>query len=545
MGPDQHGSDPDHLGAVYEAGLDKAARQLSGAFYTPPDVADGVMALAIADGSIAPPRRPTVCDPAVGGAAFLLAAARRLAASGHSRRVILQDLLWGADIDADAVAVARAALRAWGAEDGAAIDPPHLVVADPLALGVEAWPDAPAAGFDVVVGNPPFLSPLDAETPRAADHACRLQALAGTSVAPYADTAALFLLTACHLAAPGGRVAMILPESILAARDAGPVRRAVLAQAALVGLWWAGEAVFDAGVQVCAPVLQLGGPQPDQCRLWRGRHFDPVTSVAVDHARLDDGGSWSPLLARLRGAPEVMLGDGPALATIAAATAGFREQFYGVAPFVGEAPPEGTPTLTAPLVTAGLIDPLRCRWGLVDARFAGRRWRAPAVDLDGLGATDPRLAAWASERRVPKVVVATQTRVVEAAVDLEGSWWPSVPTIAVTPLSGQQADLWALAAVLSAPPVSAWALGHYGGTALSGDAIKLSARQILAIPLPEGAEEWAIGALEAEVAHAAALSGDATGWRAALGRLGRAMTDAYGASDDVLAWWESRLPGWR
>ena len=106
------GPDPDHLGAVYEAGLDKGVRQRQGAFYTPPDVADGVVAIAVLDDAIAPPRLPTICDPAAGGGAFLLAAARRLATLGHSRRTILRDLLWGADIDAEAVAVARAALLA-------------------------------------------------------------------------------------------------------------------------------------------------------------------------------------------------------------------------------------------------------------------------------------------------------------------------------------------------------------------------------------------------------------------------------------------------
>ena len=118
-----------------------------------------------------------------------------------------------------------------------------------------------------------------------------------------------------------------------------------------------------------------------------------------------------------------------------------------------------------------------------------------------LAAADAPLAAWATDRRVPKVVVATQTRIVEAAVDTEGTWWPSVPTIAVAPRAGAAADLWSLAAVLSAPPVSAWALGHYGGTALSGDAIKLSARQILDIPLPADPEAWAEGAVAARAAH--------------------------------------------
>jgi len=167
------------------------------------------------------------------------------------------------------------------------------------------------------------------------------------------------------------------------------------------------------------------------------------------------------------------------------------------------------------------------------------------VDMERLRTGKPSLAGWGAERRVPKVVVATQTRVIEAAVDLDGSWWPSVPTIAVAPRSAAPADLWSLAAVLSAPPVSAWALRHYGGTALSGDAIKLSAAQILTIPLPGGSDAWASGAVAARAAHRAGEQGDRGAWRAALADLGAAMCEAYGASGEVLAWWSARLPPWR
>ena len=61
----------------------------------------------------------------------------------------------------------------------------------------------------------------------------------------------------------------------------------------------------------------------------------------------------------------------------------------------------------------------------------GRRWRRPAVDLVGLRAADPAVARWVDDLQVPKVLVATQTRVGEAVVDEVGAWVPSVPMIAV------------------------------------------------------------------------------------------------------------------
>ena len=108
------------------------------------------------------------------------------------------------------------------------------------------------------------------------------------------------------------------------------------------------------------------------------------------------------------------------------------------------------------------------------------------------------------------------------------------------------ADLWALAAVLSAPPVSAWALAHFGGTALSGDAIKLSARQILEHPRSRPVTQaWAEGAGAARAAHDAGRQRGPVGVDGGLHRLGRTMTEAYGASDDVSPGGRRGCPPWR
>ena len=111
------------------------------------------------------------------------------------------------------------------------------------------------------------------------------------------------------------------------------------------------------------------------------------------------------------------------LANWATATAGFRDQCYGLIPFVRDGLED------APLVTSGLLDPGRSAWGERPARFGGRRYLRPGIDLKALGATDPRLAAWTASRQVPKVLLATQTAVLEAAVDEQGTWVPSVPVV--------------------------------------------------------------------------------------------------------------------
>ena len=535
---------PQTIGPAYLADLDRAERRRAGAFYTPAGLAAGLVRLALGDA----PAGVRVCDPAVGAGAFLLAAADLLAAAGLGRRRIVEELLWGVDLDPGAVDVCRRALVAWAAEGGEVAEPRHVVVGDGLA-GLESWPDAPAAGFDAVVGNPPFQSQLGRATARDAVRAANLRTRFGEILTPYVDTAALFLVAATRAVAPGGRVVLVLPESVLSARDAGPARAAALSSCHMAGFWWAGAHLFDALVDVCAPVLERGGHPSRVVSRWKGAEVEPAAPATLDADEAPRGGSWGSLLAPEDGPAGPRLEGAGVLGDLARATAGFRDQFYGIAAHVREAAtrvaaPAGD--RRARLVTSGLVDPLHLRWGAAPSRFAGRRWDAPEVDLASLEAADPRLARWGHERLVPKVLLATQTRVLEPVVDVDGSWWPSVPTIAVVPTgSAGPDDLWAIAAVLAAPPVSAWALDRHRGTALGRDAVKLAATQVLDLPLPGDRTGWARGAAAARDAQHAATGGDAARWRRALVELGRAMTEAYDATPAIFEWWRDRLPPWR
>lgn len=536
---------PDLLGAVHEVLLADGHRHRRGVHYTPRAVAEGVVAEALAGWD--QPAAPTVCDPTVGGGAFLLAAARALDAQGLDRRRIVTDLLWGADLDPLAVSVTEATLWLWSGEDGPPVLAPHLVVADSLGACRGLWPDAPSAGFDLVVGNPPFGAQRIRRTARNPVETVQLRQALGPAVGGYADTAALFLLTAANLVADGGRVALVQPESFLAARDAAPVRDALVARSDLVGLWLADGSLFVAEVEVCAPIFEVPGVGGDlrrgEVRRTVGGGFSPLAAATVAPDGLGGAPSWSPLAAAARGVPEI---GGWSTAGLLGerwqATAGFRDQYYGLVDHVVEAADADTDRRTAPLLTTGLVEPLAHRWGRHPARFAKRRWTAPVVDLDSLGAANAALARWVADRLVAKVLVATQTLVVEAVVDDAGALVPSVPLVAVTATDRHDALApWLAAAALSAPPVTAWALIHYGGAGLTGGVVKLAARQLLAVPLPAKVDPWY------EVARRwralAATDLPAEQWRAVLDDAGAELCAAYGLDGDhpVLAWWRARL----
>jgi hypothetical protein len=441
------------------------------------------------------PATAEVVDPSCGGGAFLVAAAEALVAAGAPPGRVLAEQVRGLDIDPLAAATARAALRCWAQSHGVDGTAP-VAVGDAL---VHPWT------ADVVIGNPPFLSPLGTDT-GGGRAAARLRRALG---APYADVAALFLALGLERLRPGGRLVLVQPESLLSSRDAAPIRAA--ATPSLEGLWVAGEPVFGAAVRVCAPVLRRG-PVGGKVRRWSGRSVRRRQAAA----RPGPSSSWAPL--RPTSTPSVRRRVGPALADLASATAGFRDEFYGL----GAAVADGGPG--CPLVTCGLIDPGGTSWGARPARIGGRRLQLPTVDPDAL---DARLGEWVRARLVPKVLVATQTRVVEAAPDPAGRLVPLTPVLAVVPFD--PVDVWRITAALLSPVVTAWAIRNHGGAALSSDAIKLSARQVVEAPLPLDGTAWDEGT-------AALRGGDVVA-------CGTALADGDAR---LLAWWKARLPTpWR
>ena len=381
-------------------------RKQLGAWYTPPELVAAVVREAVFAGA------RSVLDPACGDGRFLHATG-------------LHEQL-GVDIDPVAAAAGGfvcddALQRDWG-----------------------------AARFDVVVGNPPFLNQLSRLTTRGG----RSRFGGG----PYADAAGEFLALAMRLARPGGRVGLVLPQSLLAARDAAPIRAAVDGAAALRWMWWSPTQMFDASVRVWAGVWEVGGA-PGPVRRAFGPSFAEMPAMAMPTA-------WSGLIA----GTAVAAHDGPVLGDIARFVVDFRDQYYGLVGAVGDHV-DGPP-----LVTSGLIEPGECVWGRRPVRFAKERYAAPRVALARLS---PVMQRWAGERLVPKILVANQTRVIEAVHDVRGEWLPGVPVI--TCFTDQPERV---LAVLASPAALEWVRHHAAGSGLSADTVRLSPRLLASIPLP-------------------------------------------------------------
>jgi hypothetical protein len=558
-------ADPWLPGLVHEQSVGAGRRRARGAWYTPEAVVRGLVALATVDG---PP--PAAVDPTCGGGAFLLAMLDRYRELGLDAEQALARVS-GTDIDPDAVATCRWSLALWAGAQGLAVDPAAL--ADGSGRDGPRWGAAvergdaldrstPVGPGTLLMGNPPFATPLRSGRLTGRPEAYR-QANRDL-LGPYGDLAAIHLVAALRSAGPGSTVALVVPQSILSGRDTGALRRHCDRHAPLQALWATREAVFDAGVRACGIVLRCGGSVPATVALAAGPQ---VAAVDRPDPAPATGGRWGPHAARALGAPALPApltatvgvdpdGDGAAgagaagvgpgrrngsdrgrLGDLVAATAGFRDEYYGLV----EACREWGGSGRAPnrLVTVGSVDPLTIGWGRAPTRFGGRHWTRPVVEPEALTG---RVGRWVDQRLVPKVVLATQSRVLEPVVDRTGELVPATPLISVT---APPDELDRVAAVFLAPPVVAWAWQRWFGTALSVDALKLAARQVLELPLPRDRGAWdEAGALVASADPRTEASTDHSTDPIEAGRIAAEvaaiMNRAYGAEREVLDWWLDR-----
>ncbi|MFO0963263.1 MAG: N-6 DNA methylase [Phycisphaerales bacterium] len=530
----------DALGERYEetrrAAEAAGAARTAGTWYTPAALVEQILdeSLALRRGGRRGALPARACDPACGAGNFLVALAQRHRRQGSSPARIAQRV-HGMDLDPFAVAIARTRLRAH-VGGGAPLWERAVRAGDSLKAG--AWQ---AGGYDLVAGNPPFLSQLARATARSGEERQVLRDRFDGAVARYADSASAFLMLGLELLAPGGVLALVQPLSVLAASDSAPVRRACDARAPMRALILPAAESFRAAVHTCVPMLRAA---PATAR-------EPVRLVRADgavvplpRAALERDG-WAAALASARGVPAPTLPeDCGRLRDHAGATADFRQHFYALGRLVREEAAGSRARTALRVVTVGAIAPARCDWGARPIRLAGRRLERPVLDR-AAAAADPVLGPWLRARAVPKVLLATQTRALEAFVDQTAAHLPSTPVLTVVPR--RAAQLWRVAAALQAPSTAAVAWQRHAGAALTPGALRLSAAQVLELPTPPTdpacARAWTQGAQALrrwQSARTPALRARAREDFAAA--MCRAYRVAPGAPRNaLLAWWRTAL----
>jgi adenine-specific DNA methylase len=173
-----------------------APQKLSGAFYTPPEVARCLVTWAVRD------KNDALLDPSFGEGVFLEQSLRRIQELGGDGA----SQTYGVEIDKRALHWASERLGLF-----------NVVHKDFFRIDRKVLPS-----FDAVVGNPPFIRY------HHFSGAIREQALAcarrsGVVLSELASSWAPFLIHAMDFLSEGGRLAMVLPAELLHASYARPV----------------------------------------------------------------------------------------------------------------------------------------------------------------------------------------------------------------------------------------------------------------------------------------------------------------------------------
>ena len=242
-------------------------RKLLGVHYTPDEVVEYIVRLTLQPyldrGDLDAVRGLTIIDPACGSGLFLLKAFDVLCAFWRDRlgqlhtddvRHILENNLYGVDIDPSAVDAAKGHLALKAEESGVrAVDldqmiqcgdallrpAPHVQLAMPFASADSAnsfdWKGRFASvfargGFDCVVGNPPYVRIQHVQPPeRRVTYAATYETARGRF-----DLAGLFIELANNLTRTGGRVGYIVSNKLLTTRGASELRDYILTRYTVV-----------------------------------------------------------------------------------------------------------------------------------------------------------------------------------------------------------------------------------------------------------------------------------------------------------------------
>jgi adenine-specific DNA-methyltransferase len=187
---------------------DSGERRRRGAFYTPPGLAEALVGWAV--------RRTThsVFDPGYGGGELLACSVERLRAL---RRREPARCVYGVEVEVQAARAGRERLGGLGVPEG------HLLTRDFFGT---APGDLGTRGFDAIVGNPPYVRHhlLSAED-KARARACANRS--GVALGERADAWAYVVAHLLRFVAPGGRMGVLLPTSVLHADYALPVLEAL------------------------------------------------------------------------------------------------------------------------------------------------------------------------------------------------------------------------------------------------------------------------------------------------------------------------------
>jgi methylase of polypeptide subunit release factors len=474
--------DPEMLGKVFENLLPENLRHTGGTFYTPrpivsymcqqslinylathvPDVPREEVEQFIRIGELPDVisrnaqkldkllEDVTVCDPAIGSGAFAvgmmheIVRARELLATVADvpkrstyelKRHVIQNSLYGVDIDPGAVEIAK--LRLWLS---LVVDEDHCHTIPSLPnLDQKIMPGnallKSSGSFDIVIANPPYIDSerMTNEMPELRQAILNTYALTRGNW----DIYIAFFEKGFELLNPQGTLAFISPDKWISKPFGDELRKRKTAN--ILSILKAGRDIFET-VNVDAIVTVFGSATADlRIFEWAG-HVRPKITIAKDQLKEPYTYDWLfsdhiELLARI-GAHRRRLSD-IALCENACATS----DAYKLKPFIIDKPQKAG---YLRIINTGTVGKYKSKWGLREMVYLGDRYTRPVVNRKEFVTAFPNTYGKKSVK--PKIII-KGLNLLDACLDEDGTIIPGKTTLIVT--SDSTADLKLLLAFIN------------------------------------------------------------------------------------------------
>jgi hypothetical protein len=332
-----------------------------------------------------------------------------------------------------------------------------------------------SGGFDVVLGNPPFVNVIDGGISTMEK---KLLSALSDELGGTADLAHHFVRLSHSIANRHGRIGLVQPKTFLNTPATARFRERIRRERPPSLIYVPRTATFFPGASAYVCLLVLDGSP--ECRVSDDETLDGAVwrRGTIDHA------NWWQSVQTILGNVEpidpagfVPLGD--RFDVQASMTAG---EAYAIREFLRD---DRTGS-GAKLVTTGLIDPFACKWGREPCRYLGQNlgWPRVAASPNQLANLAANLKRRLRDATRPKLLVAGLCDRIEAFLDRERECLGAVSTFSIFDPRDSLDSLAALADWLNSPRAASFLRADLGAASVGGGYMTIKKKSLQSLPIP-------------------------------------------------------------